>query len=64
MFYAGSTHRIERWSPRQRNDSVERLIGLCRKSDSKPINGNRLANDSQTARGRQQQASLSRDEHC
>jgi len=27
------------------------------------VNGNRLANDSQTAGGRQQKASLARDEH-
>jgi len=44
-------------------DSVERLMVYAKNQIPSQINSSRLASDSQTAGGRQQQASLARDEH-
>jgi len=43
-------------------DSAERLVVYAENQIPSQIDSNRLANDSQTAGGRQQQASLARDE--
>jgi hypothetical protein len=54
--------RVGRPHPR-RNDSAERLMVYAENQIPSQINSSRLASDSQTAGGRQQQASLARDEH-
>ena len=54
--------RVGRPHPR-RNDSAERLMVYAENQIPSQINSSRLASDSQTAGGRQRQASLARDEH-
>jgi hypothetical protein len=54
--------RVGRPYPR-RNDSAKPLMVYAKNQIPSQINSNRLANDSQTAGGRQHQASLARDEH-
>ena len=44
-------------------DSAECLVVYAENQIPSQIDSNRLASDSQTAAGRQQQASLARDEH-
>ena len=64
LFAAPDLAEVERGSAvRKALDSAERLMVYAENQIPSQINSNRLANDSQTAAGRQPQASLARDEH-
>ena len=64
LFSAQDLAGVERGSAvRKALDSAERLVVYAENQIPSQIDSNRLASDSQTAAGRQPQASVARDEY-